>query len=410
MDRSIADQELFLPEDNQNRQQHQQTMPPPQTRYYANPQDEPPHSKAQHTPLEQIEHPHSQAQYTPREQSVPAVNVIPATPSTLRSLSVRSDGTQGIHNQAMSGALANVVEEDDMYGSADHSYSSTAIPPIPAKSPARSSPAMQPAHPDSTAPYVPPQPLGDVPSEPPTYDEYRQSRTDEAPPLPGPWPTAAATAVTSSSHEDYHPSVHLDADQDYAYALQLQEEEENRAPPLPQRPRPAPPVVERSVGSSSVALSAEEQDRELARRLQDEEDNAAPGLPTRSGQHSTLGPMEPPPFTRTPSTDQFLPPPQRKTGFGTDNPSDPIHYSRDPHKLIAYLVPFPIPQLKNAPAEASKSMSLRMQHHGTDEYDSTETFSDLYATSATSQGTPRGSQRGPYPQSSAEMAGRSAKG
>ncbi|SLM33790.1 hypothetical protein LPUS_02367 [Lasallia pustulata] len=32
-------------------------------------------------------------------------------------------------------------------------------------------------------------------------------------------------------------------------------------------------------------------------------------------------------------------------GYGDDDPSNPIHYIRDPHKLIAYLVPFPKPQI-----------------------------------------------------------------
>lgn len=36
----------------------------------------------------------------------------------------------------------------------------------------------------------------------------------------------------------------------------------------------------------------------------------------------------------------------QQTVFGDDDPSNPIHYTRDPHKLVAYLVPFPKPQLK----------------------------------------------------------------
>ena len=42
------------------------------------------------------------------------------------------------------------------------------------------------------------------------------------------------------------------------------------------------------------------------------------------------------------------PPPPRRLGhtFGDDDPSSPVHYTRDPHKLIAYLVPFPKPQLQ----------------------------------------------------------------
>lgn len=43
-------------------------------------------------------------------------------------------------------------------------------------------------------------------------------------------------------------------------------------------------------------------------------------------------------------------PPRRPSGqsmnFGDDDPSNPIHYTRDPHKLVAYLVPFPKPVIK----------------------------------------------------------------
>ncbi|KAI1617673.1 hypothetical protein EDD36DRAFT_8789 [Exophiala viscosa] len=50
---------------------------------------------------------------------------------------------------------------------------------------------------------------------------------------------------------------------------------------------------------------------------------------------------------------QFQPPPQRiKQTFPTeDDPSNPIHYIRDPHKLIGYLVPFPKPVLGNVKPE-----------------------------------------------------------
>ena len=43
-------------------------------------------------------------------------------------------------------------------------------------------------------------------------------------------------------------------------------------------------------------------------------------------------------------------PPRRQSAqsvnLGDDDPSSPIHYTRDPHKLIAYLVPFPKPVIK----------------------------------------------------------------
>lgn len=44
---------------------------------------------------------------------------------------------------------------------------------------------------------------------------------------------------------------------------------------------------------------------------------------------------------------QPQPPPQRlqQQYAPNDNPADPTHYVRDPHKLIAYLIPFPTPHL-----------------------------------------------------------------
>ncbi|KAK3111905.1 hypothetical protein LTR53_012378 [Teratosphaeriaceae sp. CCFEE 6253] len=46
------------------------------------------------------------------------------------------------------------------------------------------------------------------------------------------------------------------------------------------------------------------------------------------------------------------PPPQRLSVDQRQDISSPIHYSRDPHKLVAYLVPFPKPTLHNIPADA----------------------------------------------------------
>ena len=40
-----------------------------------------------------------------------------------------------------------------------------------------------------------------------------------------------------------------------------------------------------------------------------------------------------------------LPPRRYSQELSNDDPSNPIHYTRDPHKLVAYLVPFPKPQL-----------------------------------------------------------------
>lgn len=49
------------------------------------------------------------------------------------------------------------------------------------------------------------------------------------------------------------------------------------------------------------------------------------------------------------------PAPPQRPGSVSSTHSDidsPVHYTRDPHKLVAYLVPFPKPQLKGIPADA----------------------------------------------------------
>ena len=55
---------------------------------------------------------------------------------------------------------------------------------------------------------------------------------------------------------------------------------------------------------------------------------------TQSNALSTTGPVFPPPPTR------------KAQDFGPDDPSNPIHFVRDPHKLVAYLIPFPKPDFK----------------------------------------------------------------
>jgi len=53
-----------------------------------------------------------------------------------------------------------------------------------------------------------------------------------------------------------------------------------------------------------------------------------------------------------------LPPRRMQSNFGTDDPSNPIHYTRDPHKLVAYLVPFPKPRV-NVPGATLSQVPQR---------------------------------------------------
>jgi len=75
---------------------------------------------------------------------------------------------------------------------------------------------------------------------------------------------------------------------------------------------------------------------------------AQPPLPPRAMEqpapaHTTSG------FGANLAPPQYGPPPTRRSmDEGIDSP---IHYSRDPQKLVAYLIPFPKPKLHNVPAE-----------------------------------------------------------
>lgn len=55
----------------------------------------------------------------------------------------------------------------------------------------------------------------------------------------------------------------------------------------------------------------------------------APAQPPRPGQAQTYG----------------APPQHPRSSFGDDDVDSPVHYTRDPHRLIGYLVPFPKPNI-----------------------------------------------------------------
>ncbi|KAK8199687.1 uncharacterized protein BKA78DRAFT_291291 [Phyllosticta capitalensis] len=64
-------------------------------------------------------------------------------------------------------------------------------------------------------------------------------------------------------------------------------------------------------------------------------------------EDETPPPMPPRPADYRPP----LPPRRSYQPIEGDDPGDPIHYTRDPHKLVAYLIPFPKPKLAKVPAE-----------------------------------------------------------
>ncbi|KAK1983075.1 hypothetical protein LZ30DRAFT_687937 [Colletotrichum cereale] len=195
---------------------------------------------------------------------------------------------------------------------------------------------------------------------------------EDRPALPGSRPVSTEVSDYYAQERGGYgvsPAVQEQEDRDYAMALALQEEEEDQAPPLPHRSS-QPAWSSNGPLSSNPFASPEDEDFAFAQRLQAEESRQAeesgqteeygqaPPLPARPhpkaveellAQH----PMSPP-FSKTPSIEGIAPPPKRQASdFGNDDPSNPIHYARDPHKLITYLVPFPKPWLKaRAPSDA----------------------------------------------------------
>ncbi|OAG44447.1 hypothetical protein AYO21_01443 [Fonsecaea monophora] len=125
-----------------------------------------------------------------------------------------------------------------------------------------------------------------------------------------------------------------------AYVYQPQEQHPSYPPPPPQPPRPhettapgydtsGPPLPQRHNAQGSLDLEAQT--------------TSYPPPPVYN------------PASYAPSQQhQFQPPPQRyKQIFAADDdPSSLVHYIRDPHKLVGYLVPFPRPVLPNVDPES----------------------------------------------------------
>lgn len=127
-------------------------------------------------------------------------------------------------------------------------------------------------------------------------------------------------------------------------------------PPPPQPPRPeeavhVPPQLQHVDPTATAPLSNEPPPPPLPHRPGNP-DLGAPSAPAAQFPPA----YNPSDYTGQPSHQsgqQFQPPPQRlkQTFAADDDPSSPVHYIRDPHKLIGYLVPFPKPKLPNVQPE-----------------------------------------------------------
>ncbi|OMP89328.1 hypothetical protein BK809_0006051 [Diplodia seriata] len=131
---------------------------------------------------------------------------------------------------------------------------------------------------------------------------------------------------------------------------------EERPPPYPPRPHQEP--------ESLPAEDQEEIPPPQPQPVEDHGDEKPPPYPPRPQQQPEPHPVEthddekPPPYPprpdQQPATPYQPPPPPRRTRqvFPDDDPANPIHYTRDPHKLIAYLIPFPKPALPDTAPDA----------------------------------------------------------
>lgn len=99
----------------------------------------------------------------------------------------------------------------------------------------------------------------------------------------------------------------------------------------------------------------------------DSQSNPTLGIPV--DQSSQMSPYNPQDYanqsvnqtyTQTPSSGLAPPPPRRHPNrySGEQDISSPIHYTRDPKKLIAYVVPFPRPRIPDVPPEKIPSRFL----------------------------------------------------
>ncbi|KAJ3938579.1 uncharacterized protein N0V96_011308 [Colletotrichum fioriniae] len=313
---SIAEQELFFsssPSGQGQPQSGRRQQQQPQPRWYDNAQDD--------SPVE------------PRS-GVPAVNIIPATPSTLRSNSVRSnlswrDRDAERQAAAAAGALPEVEEEDNIYD--PPSTHRPATPPTQSKvsaqhtastfdSPTQTkvdedyhvSPMTEPAvlhhdtgfsHADSVdtteaeryydATY---SPQNEYPS---SYDKGKAAETH-------PEPAVLYQNTERSNANERRSSI------DKGKAAEALPDFEDR-PPVP-NPRPASEVPDfyaqehGGYGRDPAAQEQEDRDYAMALALQEEEEGQSPPLPQRHTQPAwnTNGPLSSNPFSSPEDQDRAL--------------------------------------------------------------------------------------------------------
>ena len=182
-----------------------------------------------------------------------------------------------------------------------------------------------PPPPNSGAGQSRPVPIAEAYSNPGAQGRFSEDHFYAPPPQPvRPQPASDALPNPTSQQQmpasqPFQPTSALEAG-----AVHVDPHSYPPPPPLPQsqidpysaaheKPPPQPPRPDRSTG----LLGTTSQYDQAAYAPQSQQSTFAPALPPRRPSQN----------------------------FGADDPSNPTHYTRDPHKLIAYLVPFPKPRI-----------------------------------------------------------------
>ena len=138
---------------------------------------------------------------------------------------------------------------------------------------------------------------------------------------------------------------------------------EEHGPPLPNRPADSVPQftytpAQQTSGTNLVACPrCSYHNHPSLTQCEVCEAELSPATAPRPPTFPSPPGFAPPPSSRkfgsAPDASGFAPPPQRqrKTWGEDDDPSNPIHYTRDPHNLVAYIIPLPTPTLISAPTD-----------------------------------------------------------
>ncbi|KAG7004565.1 hypothetical protein G7Y79_00024g055150 [Physcia stellaris] len=191
--------------------------------------------------------------------------------------------------------------------------------------------------------------------------QQQQHSTTFAPP-PAPDYNPQAPDIPTGQYQAYHPHSSYDPQGHDQPSHQLRDEQTSGQQPQQSVPIPLPAEqshVHGGVGVNQVpgALTPRNEAQGAVPYFPPPPSNyqeAHYPPPTNFVDQQQSQPSEAAPLsgrkTHTSEDLSFRPPLPPRHSIERSSDIDPIHYTRDPHRLTAYLIPFPKPQLKNTPA------------------------------------------------------------